>query len=110
MDPKDKIDTDHEALHRLTREQRRALEAESPAQKLRALIAWLGIGERPAALQLGISRAELRGIMSGTHVPSGECKLRILAMSRRWPHGDICVYSWPEPPEPKRRGPKTAAK
>lgn len=74
-----------------------------PAQQLRALIGYLGLGERAAGTELGVSRTLLRAICNGISLPDGDCRQRIKAMSIRWPHGIIDVHDWPSPPPVDRR-------
>jgi hypothetical protein len=74
-----------------------------PAQQLRALVGYLGLGERAAAIELGISRTLLRAIFQGVSLPDGDCRQRIKAMSQRWPHGVIGLHDWPRPAPVDRR-------
>lgn len=72
------------------------------AQKFRALLAWLGISERAAAGELGLSQTQVRRIKAGENVPEYDTQCRIRAMSRRWNLGEILPGDWPkarnEPP------------
>ena len=74
------------------------------AQKFRALLAWLGVSERAAAGELGISQTQLRRIKTGENIPEYDTQQRIQAMSRRWNLGEITPADWPKvrkPPEPE---------
>lgn len=79
------------------------LSDESNAQRLRMLIAWLGVSERAAAVELGVSRTLLRAILTGVTLPDSNAKQRIEVMSRRWPHGGIMITGWPAPAEDRRQ-------
>ncbi len=75
----------------------------SPAQELRALIAWLGLSERVAATELEVSQTCLRAILKGQIPPPYHCQERIEVMSRRGNRGLISRDMWPKDP-PKLRG------
>jgi hypothetical protein len=76
---------------------------ETNAQRLRMLIGWLGISERAAAVELGVSRTLLRSVLQGISLPDFDCKQRIEVMARRWPHGPIMSKDWPAPAEDRRQ-------
>ena len=69
----------------------------SALQNFRALIAWLGLSERQAAVELGVSQPTLQAIKNGSRVPEYEMGIRIEVMSRRWPKGLIPYSAWPKP-------------
>lgn len=78
--------------------------------KLRCILAYLGITERGAEVQLSIGRNPLRAILRGEAVPQYETKERIRALSWRAPFGEIKPEAWPaeakkelEPGQTRRR-------
>jgi hypothetical protein len=68
-------------------------------QLFRAVLGWLGLSEEGAALELSMSRDDLRRLKSGRGTPNPETRLKILNLSRRWPFGEILPDKWPEPIE-----------
>jgi hypothetical protein len=88
--------------------------ASAPAHvKLRIILAYLGITERGAEVQLSIGRNPLRAILRGEAIPQYETKEKIRALSWRAPFGEIKPDAWPEAakkelePGQTRRRPKT---
>ncbi len=75
------------------------------AQKFRALLAWLGVSERAAAGELGLSQTQLRRIKSGENIPEYDTQQRIQAMSRRWNLGEITPIDWPRKREEESEEP-----
>lgn len=74
-------------------------------QQLRALLAFLGLSEAQAAVELGISRTLVRSLLLGHVVPDSDLKQRIQAMSKRWPNGSIDPDDWPAPGVDRRGAP-----
>lgn len=74
-------------------------------QQFRALLGFLGLSAKAAAVELGVSPVLLGRVASGVLVPDVELIGRIELMSERWPHGLITRAGWPLPLLDRRHAP-----